>query len=331
MNVHPLLFEPIYKPKIWGGQKILKHFKRPPTGQDQIGESWELADLEEDASSVSVGPARGRTLTQLVETWGRELLGDVGLFEGRFPLLIKFLDARESLSVQVHPTAEVARKLGGNVRVKHEAWYVLEAEPGGVIYHGLESGLTAERFRDAMLTGQVEGVLRKVPVRAGECYYLPSGTAHALGEGVLVAEVQTPSDITYRTYDWGRIDPSNGHPRELHLDQAIECIDFDTPSPPPMQQRVEREHDGMPLTQLVSCESFVIEEGRIPAGPSRKWSVGQMGVWIVLQGRGLIRWDGADQPISFGQGDIVLFPAALAEAQVEFTEDVRWLNVTVPV
>ena len=199
MSVHPLIFEPIYKPKIWGGDRIFAYWRRSNPFDEGIGESWELADLEEDQSRVALGPAKGNTITELIPAWGRDLMGNVGLFEGRFPLLIKFLDARESLSVQVHPNEAVARKLGGNVRVKHEAWYILDAGPDGAIYHGLEPGVTAERLRNASLSGEMDGVLRKVDVSPGDCYYLPSGTPHALGAGVLVAEVQPPSAITYRT------------------------------------------------------------------------------------------------------------------------------------
>ncbi len=330
-DVHPLIFEPIYKPKIWGGRRIFTHFGREAPSDEPIGESWELADLEEDQSRVAIGPARGRTITQLLADWGNDLIGRVGLFEGRFPLLIKFLDARESLSVQVHPNEAVAKRLGGNVRVKHESWYILDAAPAGVIWHGLEPGVTAERFRAAMLSGEVEGILREVPVKPGECYYLPSGTPHALGAGVLVAEVQTPSDITYRTYDWGRVDPSTGRPRELHLDQAMECIDFDSPSPPPMQERSHVASLWTAVTRLVSCESFVIEKVRMVEGIEQRIPYAEPVVWIVLEGEGQIVWRPGADPIVFRRGNVVLLPAALRDTTVRITAATQWLEVTVPV
>ncbi len=331
MVVHPLIFEPIYKPKLWGGRRIFTHFARPPVAAETIGESWELADLEEDASRVAVGPARGRTLTELVQQWGPALIGGVGLFEGRFPLLIKFLDARESLSVQVHPTERVARRLGGSVRVKHEAWYILATEPGGVIYHGLEAGVDAAMFREAMLTGRVDGVLRKVPVKPGDCYYLPSGTCHALGAGVMVAEVQTPSDVTYRTYDWGRIEPTTGEPRQLHLGQAIECIDFEVPSPPPMQERSQvAGASTRAACRLVSCPSFIIDQVRAAEGTQPLIPCGSPVVWIVLEGRGLIDWNQGVGPVEFSRGNVVLLPAALSDARVKITGPTQWLEVTVP-
>lgn len=328
MNVYPLVFEPLYKPKIWGGSRIFTHFGRQPAGDGPIGESWELADLEEDQTRVATGPARGRSLTDLIADWGEQLIGHVELIDGRFPLLIKFLDAREFLSVQVHPNEAMARKLGGAVRVKHEAWYILAADPGSVIYHGLEPGVTPQAFRDAMLTGQIEGILRRVPVKPGDCYYLPSGTAHALGAGVLVAEVQTPSDITYRTYDWGRVDPSTGQPRTLHLEQAMECIDFGI-SPPPRQARSHVATVSTTVTRLTECPSFVIEKVRMSAGARQQVPYAEPVVWIVLEGGGRIEWKGGKAP--FSKGDTVLLPAALPEAHVQIEDATQWLEVTVPV
>lgn len=330
MSVHPLVFEPIYKAKIWGGRRIFDFFNRSRPNDEPIGESWELADLEEDATRVASGPTRGRSLTELVAEWAEGLLGKAELFDGRFPLLIKFLDAQESLSVQVHPTEGVARKLGGNVRVKHEAWYILDAEPDGAIYHGLEPGVTADSFREAMISGRVGGVLRRVPVKAGDCYYLPSGTVHALGAGVLVAEVQTPSDITYRTYDWGRIDSRTGRSRELHLDQAIECIDFDAPTPSIEQTRSHFASVSSTVTDLVRCPSFVIEKVRVAEGVERELPPGEMSVWIVLQGGGEIRWSRHDEPIAFDRGQVVLLPAGLKAATVTFAGSTHWLEVGVP-
>jgi len=330
MAVHPPIFEPIYKPKIWGGDLIFAHFRRAKPTPEPIGESWELADLEEDQSRVRWGLARGRTLGELRAEWGEDLLGQVNLFEGRFPLLIKFLDAQTSLSVQVHPTEAVARKLGGNVRVKHEAWYILAAQPGGAIYHGLEPGISAETFRQAMLTGQVDGVLRKILVQPGECYYLPSGTAHALGAGVLVAEIQTPSDITYRTYDWGRVDPSTGKSRPLHLDEAMECIAFGAEPPPAMQEHTPCSCAPTMLTRLVACESFVIDQIVAAAGAELPIAYQEPVVWIVLEGTGEIQFPPGGAPLAFGKGDVILLPAALSGATARTTADVKGLQVTVP-
>lgn len=327
MNVCPLVFEPIYKPKIWGGQRIFSHFDRPRALVEPVGESWELADLEEDQSKVREGPCRGRGLGDLLREWGPAMLGKARPFEGRFPLLIKFLDAATSLSVQVHPTEAVARKRGGNVRVKHEAWYILAAEADGAIYHGLEPGVSPAAFREAMASGQVDGILRRVPVRPGECHYLPSGTVHALAAGVLVAEVQTPSDITYRTYDWGRVDPGTGKPRPLHLDQAMECIIFGDPQPASLQPTVEIPAEGARCRRLTSCESFVIDRVEMAAGERRRLPGGRPVVWIVLDGSGRI--EGAD-PTSFSKGDVILLPAGMDRVTAPVDSPTTYLEVTVP-
>lgn len=331
MAVYPLIFEPIYKPKIWGGDLIFTHFGREKPSSEPIGESWELADLEDDQSVVRMGPASGTTLAQLRSEWAERLLGKVSLFEGRFPLLIKFLDAQTSLSVQVHPSEAVAHKLGGNVRVKNEAWYILAVQPGGAIYHGLEPGVDAETFRKAMLTGKIEGVLRKIEVQPGQCHYLPSGTPHALGAGVLVAEIQTPSDITYRTYDWGRVDPSTGQSRELHLDQAMECIDFGTPSPPSMQEPTDVSYrPGAEATRLVQCDSFVIDQVRLEADTEQNVAGGEPIVWMVLEGDGQIDAPSLDAPIPFGKGDVLLLPAAMKDAHAQIASPTMCIEVTVP-
>jgi len=330
MSVYPVIFEPIYKHKIWGGDRIFRYFHRPADRADSVGESWELADLENDRSRIANGPRQGKTLTELIRDWRQDLIGHVALIDGRFPLLIKFLDAAQALSVQVHPTASVARKLGGRVRVKHESWYVLAADPGSIIYHGLQPGVDAATFRNAMLTGEIEGVLRRVPVRAGDCIYLPSGTVHALGAGVLVSEIQTPSDVTYRTYDWGRVDPATHRPRELHLDQAMECVDFGSPSPPPMQERSHVATISTAVTRLVACPSFTIEKVRMSQGTRRDIPHAEPVVWIVLEGCCRLEWQGGG-PLELSKGNVVLLPAALAAGSVSVAESAQWLEVTVPV
>ena len=193
MNPCPLIFEPLFKPKIWGGRRLEELLDKPLPVDERIGESWELADLEDNQTAVSAGPARGKALGQLVKEWGGDLLGRASLFDGRFPLLIKYLDARENLSVQVHPNQAMADRLGGAVRIKNEYWYVIAADPGACIYRGLVDGVDRAAFERAIRDGTVETLLRRIPVRAGDGYYLPSGTIHALGAGVVAAEVETPS------------------------------------------------------------------------------------------------------------------------------------------
>jgi len=229
------VFEPIFKPRIWGGRRMeaLLDKKLPP--EVAIGESWEVVDLEDEESVVAAGPGKGKKLGELVQSWGDDLLGRAGLIQGRFPLLIKFRDAKEALSIQVHPDEATARRLGGRVRVKHEAWYVIDARPEAFIYRGLREGVNADELRRAVDEDCVVSVLNRIPARKGHCYTLPSGTVHALGGGVTVAEVQTPSEVTYRLYDWNRVDAATGRRRELHIEEALACVSYgqSLPEEPP--------------------------------------------------------------------------------------------------
>ena len=329
MQISPLIFEPILKPKIWGGQRLAEVAnKRLPPGE-RIGESWEVADLEDDQSVVAAGPAKGQTLGELVTRWEGDLIGNAELFQGRFPLLIKYLDAQDNLSVQVHPDTAMAERLGGSVRIKNEAWYVLHAQPGGCIYRGLADGVTREQFAAAIEQGTCAALLNRIPVQPGQCYYLPSGTVHALGAGVVVAEIQTPSDVTYRVFDWNRVDPATGKPRRLHIDEAMECIDF---SHRPIHGE-ERSHVATvwtTVTRLVTCDSFIIERVNMIEGYDQDIPYGQLVVWMVLAGEGNIGFDDGRGRLDFGRGDTVVLPAGLKDARLTTRADCTWLEVTLP-
>jgi len=328
MDVFPLVFEPIVKPKIWGGRRLETLLrKRLPPGE-QIGESWEIADLEDDQSVVAAGPAKGMTLSRLVRDWGTDMLGDAPLFEDRFPLLIKFLDAAQTLSVQVHPDQAMAKRLGGRVRVKNEAWYVIDSEPGGFIYRGVRPGVDAAFLRESIAEGRVEAALNRINVKKGHCYYLPSGTIHALGAGVLVAEVQTPSDITYRVYDWNRIDESTGRPRPLHLEQALECISYDS-SPIAGEQPHHVASVWTAVTTLVRCESFGIDRVRMVEGVDQELPTGGFAIWMMLEGRASIACAGLAGAVEVGIGDTVLIPAGVRHGRVRTHEPCLWLEATI--
>ncbi|MHC5108309.1 MAG: type I phosphomannose isomerase catalytic subunit [Planctomycetota bacterium] len=330
MDVYPLIFKPIFKPKIWGGRRLSSALGKDLPGDEPIGESWEMADLEDDQSVVRDGPAAGMTLGQLVSEWGAELLGRAELFDGRFPLLIKFLDANDTLSVQVHPDQAMADRLGGRVRVKNEAWYVVDATDEGFIYRGVKQGVDALRLASAIADGTVESLMNRIPVRKGHCYYLPSGTLHALGKGVLVAEVQTPSDITYRVFDFNRVEKATGRPRELHVEQAMECISFDT-GPIAGEERQHVASVWTSVTSLVRCDSFVIERVRMVDGVEQAFSYNEMVIWMVLEGTGLISWQGGRQSTRFRAGDTVLIPAGIQGGQVKIEDATMWLEVSLPI
>jgi mannose-6-phosphate isomerase len=314
MKAYPLKFRPIFKQRIWGDRKLQEVFgKELPAGQ-KIGESWELADLPEDKSVIANGELTGRTLASAIEEFPKEIMGDEG-FSGAFGLLIKLLDCQDVLSVQVHPDPQTCRRMGEGTP-KTECWYIISAEPGAVIYKGLKKGVTREQFAEAIEQANVADLLSKVVVREGECHFLPAGTAHAIGPGLLIAEIQTPSDTTYRVFDWNRVDDT-GKPRQLHIEQALESIHFD------------QDASDLPVTtigRLLECEYFTIDKGHQSRNCEVLLSPGQVKTLIILSGSGTILKTGAN-PVEFRVGDCLLIPATY-EGAVRFSDDTQYLTVT---
>lgn len=327
--VIPVVFRPILKPKPWGGRKLAELFGKAVPPGERIGESWELSDLPGNESVVRDGPHAGRTIRELVTEWGADLLGEAPLADGRFPLLIKFLDARENLSIQVHPKPALEPSSAPVAGVKHEAWYVVDADEEAAILLGASPGIGLDHVRRALGTAELVPLLRRWRVRKGDGFYLPSGVPHALCRGVVVAEVQTPSDVTYRMYDWDRTDES-GRPRPLHLAQALTNLRLDAA---PAELKPPRSHRGDPhvlVTRVVACESFVVSRVRLAAGVSQALPASEMSIWIVLSGSGsLLR--GTDTPVRFVAGDTVLIPASNDGLRVETADDIQFLDVSVPI
>jgi mannose-6-phosphate isomerase len=319
----PVVFDPIFKPKPWGGRRLETLLgKRLPPGEP-VGEAWELADLPGNESRVRGGPLAGTTLSELVRIWGRGTPGDAEPAGDRFPLLIKFLDAREHLSVQVHPKPGV----GDPRDIKHEAWYIVAAESGAPIYIGLQPGVRPKDVARAANTPAIVKLLREWLVQPGQCYYLPSGTPHALGAGVVVAEVQTPSDVTYRLYDWGRVG-LDGRPRELHIPQALANIRFDVTEGEILPAPVRIADEAAQRTRLVTCERFTIEHVRAlpvhtPARPRPA-----MSIWMILAGGGQLTL--GDAVCKFERGDTVLVPPAPSGLGLTWQADLAWLEIAVP-
>src|SRR5688572_27306212 len=261
--LYPLKFHPRTVAKIWGGRKLQTHLNHTLDPGVLVGESWEIYDfppghVEGNAawlsSIVANGPHAGRSLHDLIHEFGAALMGDVPLHgpHGQFPLLFKFLDARENLSVQVHPSPAYAAS-HPDAHLKTEAWYVIQADEGSKIYKDLLPGVTRQQFESALRDGSVEKLLKTHPAKAGHTHYLPSGTVHALGAGILVAEVQTPSDTTFRVFDFNRTD--SGKPRKLHVDEAMAVIDF-SGKPPVQQKRSHVASYFTTVTRLVSSDFF---------------------------------------------------------------------------
>jgi mannose-6-phosphate isomerase len=341
MSLYPLKFKPRFVEKMWGGCKIETVLGKKLPTQKPVGESWELYDfppgvLEGSSDWVSAevanGSLSGRTLHWIVGEFGRDLMGDVPLVgqggAGQFPILIKFLDAREDLSVQVHPDQDYANTHPG-AHLKSEAWYILQNDENARLLKGLTRGTSREIFEQAIAQGTVEKHIQSIPVKPGQCYYLPSGTIHALGAGILAAEVQTPSDTTFRVYDFNRVDPSTGKLRKLHVDEALACIDF---SGKPAEDQKRSHIAGLHTTvsRLVTSPYFKIERVRFTEGVEEPVPYDEPVVWIMLEGQAEVKVDGMKEPVGFGRGDTVLLPAVMKNPVLKTMTDCAWLEVTFP-
>ncbi|MBW7908277.1 MAG: class I mannose-6-phosphate isomerase [Kiritimatiellae bacterium] len=305
-ELRPLLLAPIYRDYIWGGSRIQSHFGRTSIPA-RCAESWEVADRPEGQSVVCGGPFDGYTLGKLVNELGASLLGARGTSE-RFPLLIKLIDARETLSVQVHPNNENAHRTGGEP--KTEMWYILAADPGACIYAGFKPGATPAAFRAALEEETVEALLNKIPVKAGDAVYMPGGRVHAIGAGCLILECQQNSNTTYRLYDWGRVD-AEGRPRELHIESALQVINWG--EPPTELARPIRLAAGRRNVcwEIVRSPFFRMRRLDLLETEVLGLELSSFRVLFVAEGRVVIAQPGYEQTLAAGQ--TLLIPAVCAE------------------
>ncbi len=311
--LHPLTFEPIFKSMLWGGRRLPEFLGRPAPHPDPIGEAWVLSDVDHSPTPIADGPLAGRTLRELIAEFPGQTLGPAATPDGRFPLLLKFIDARQELSVQVHPNDEQAARLHGpGKRGKTEAWVVLDADPAtSRIYAGFRPGVTAGHFREAMDAKATPQTLHSFTPRPGDCVFLRAGTVHAIGANVFLFEVQQTSDITYRLYDWDRVDAKTGKPRELHVEHGLACSDFAAgPCHPVEPAAAGRPHRS---ERLVDCEYFALHRhghhDTFPVG-----AAGHCRVVVGVEGRGHIDWHGRRYPVR--PGAVVMLPAAVGACEV---------------
>lgn len=290
----PLSFHPLYMPRVWGGRTLADHYQRQLPDAGPYGESWELVDRESEQSVVVGGPWDGYPLHTLWRDHRRDLFGDDLRDSERFPLLIKVLDARADLSIQVHPPAAVAPALGGEP--KTEMWYIARADPGAKLYAGLKAGTTRAEFETALQHGRVADLVHALEPEAGQSIFIPSGRLHAIGAGLLIHEIQQNSDTTYRVFDWNRLG-LDGHPRELHLDASLRSIDFNDYEP-------AMDQPAGPL--LAECEHFRVEACHLdPGAACDRENPGRFALFSVIDGR-LLASDGR----TFHPGDFFLLPVA---------------------
>lgn len=318
--MEPLRFEPILKRIRWGGTRLGSVLGKPIGAATDYAESWEISDHGDDQSVVSSGPLAGQTLQQLLATHNEELLGThAGMIQ--FPLLIKFLDANDRLSVQVHPDDALAREFDPHENGKTEAWVILSAEPGSRLYAGLKDGVDAASLRQSLADDTIEDCLHSFEVNAGDCVFIPAGTVHAIAEGILLAEVQQSSDMTFRLHDWGRLG-ADGQPRELHIEESIRCTNFDrgpVSRVPPMPLMTGEE--------LVNCEYFTM---RRYAGPGQVAVIrdNRFHVLMGLTGSSTVRC--GDVSCTLNLGETLLLPAHRRDTRIDLSADAVVLDTFLP-
>jgi mannose-6-phosphate isomerase len=319
--LYPLTFHPIFKERVWGGRNLERLFGKALPPERLVGESWEITDRPENVSVVANGPMAGTTLRWLMEHRRREVLGQHAAEDGAFPLLIKILDCAETLSVQVHPPARIAAQLGGEP--KTEMWYIADATPSAALYAGLKAGVTREEFERRIAEGTVQECLHRVPVRAGDAMFLPSGRLHAIGAGNVIFEIQQNSDTTYRVFDWNR--PGlDGKPRELHLEQSLASINFNDFEPSLIASKYSRNRS-FSVRYLVDDPLFRVDACRVRRSHRFHLRSDCLQILGILRGRlGVL---GSEAQFELRAGDFCLLPACLDRVSCEPRTQVEFLHV----
>jgi mannose-6-phosphate isomerase len=319
--LYPLRFRPIPQERIWGGRNLETLYgKQLPPGKS-IGESWEVSDRPGAESEIINGPLAGQTLHTLVQHHPRELLGGAPAHGGRFPLLVKILDAEEKLSLQVHPPAGRAVELKGEP--KTEMWYIVHARPGARLYVGLEEGVTPAVFEQKIREGSVAECFQQVEVRSGDAMFLPSGRVHAIGAGLVIFEIQQNSDTTFRVFDWNRTDAS-GKARQLHIAESLRSIDFSDFCPQPIRQETGVFTEAnMHIQTLVEDSLFSVEAVTCASGCHIEYAPGIPRIIGVIEGE--VRVAHPKHPLDLKAGDFCLIPAAIDQARLEMSGAAKFL------
>jgi mannose-6-phosphate isomerase len=321
--LYPFTFHPVLMERVWGGRNLADRYRKQSPGTRPIGESWELTDRDEAVSVIAEGPLAGRDLRWLMMAHGTEILGRAGANGMRFPVLMKILDAEEKLSLQVHPPTAVASRFGGEP--KSELWYVAHATPEAALYVGLRSGVSRLEFERRVRDGTVADCFHRIPVRPGDAMFLPSGRVHALGAGNVIFEIQQNSDTTYRVFDWNRVG-FDGQPRELHVEQALACIDFDDVEPS-LIQAAWLDEGAVQRRALIDDPLFEIHAFR--SNSSGHLGVSEQRCRIISVVQGALSIDGGGHSVSLDAGGLCLLPACLRHVQLRWAGPVEFLSTRV--
>ncbi|HHY82452.1 MAG TPA: mannose-6-phosphate isomerase, class I [Clostridiales bacterium] len=313
--MYPLFFYPIHKERIWGGKKLAEKYHRVLPG-DRIGESWEIACHNHGMGIVKNGRLKGLTLQEVIEKYGEDLLGSALYTENyrRFPLLIKILDASDVLSVQVHPNDEYANLHENGELGKTEMWYIVDAKPGAKLVYGVKKGVSKETFRTKLEEGRLESCLEEIEVKPGDVLFIPAGLVHAIGKDILICEIQQNSDTTYRVYDWNRVD-DKGCKRELHIDKALDVINFSPSAERGSLPGLAVEEEGGRRIIYVACNYFAMEELNISGIMELSMDGRRFQTLTCIKGHGIIHYGEEHEELPAGTS--CLIPAQLSRIHIE--------------
>jgi len=310
-SLYPLKFKTIYKDKIWGGQKIRTFLHKDFGSLPNCGETWEISGVKSDVSVVAEGPLEGESLAVLLEKYQTELVGKKVYqhFGNIFPLLVKFIDANDDLSIQVHPDDELAKKRHNSFG-KTEMWYVIEADPGSTLISGFNQQVSEEIYVDKLNSGHISDILNREDVKAGDVFFLPAGRVHTIGKGLLIAEIQQTSDITYRIYDFDRVDDT-GNKRELHTEEALAAIDYNFyPDYKTKYEKVKNE-----AVELVKCPYFTTNVLDFSSSTSRDYTnLDSFVIHVCLEGSYVVECQGKQFTVK--AGECILLPAIVKRADI---------------
>ena len=309
--LYPMKFHPVYKDYIWGGRNLAKFGKQLPEGI--VAESWELSCHVDGMSIVKNGVFEGRTLKSMIEEYGNEIMGDLAGKYTDFPLLIKLIDANEKLSVQVHPDDEFARFHEGD-NGKNEMWYILDAKPGAQLIYGLKHGVSREDFEKAVKENRVEDCLNYINVKAGDFINIPAGLVHAICEGIVLAEIQQNSNVTYRVYDYNRKD-AKGNYRPLHIEKAMQVINFESRIKYPYEGLEYEKSGKTSLKILVANKYFCVELFKISGRIEQDTENRMFHVYLCTEGDGMILY--GNEKTALSRGETVLIPACIGRYCIE--------------
>jgi len=322
--LYPFVFTPIFRDRIWGGRELERLYAKKLPGQNPIGESWEVSDRPGDASIISNGPLAGKSLRWLMENHAEGMLGSAKpAANNHFPILCKILDARDKLSLQVHPPAQKAAELKGEP--KTEMWFIADALPGARLYVGLKRGVTRKEFEAKIHSSAVADCFQTVPVKAGDCMFLPSGRVHAIGAGLVIFEIQQNSDTTYRVYDWDR-KGLDGKPRELHIPQSLASINFNDFEPSLVNTAFV--NDGVIYKRmLVQDTLFNVEAWKIEV--QREAPLKPLSLQIIAVTKGELEVRSGKDGAKVTAGQFCVVPAELANARIIAHSEAELLRVLV--